>query len=164
MKDFIMTLVCAGVASGVIGLFFEDDGEMMKYIKVVLSLCLAASIIPAVMGCAAKIKSGDNSLLHEDFGIEEFENRYYETVIEDARKKLCIELEEEIFKKTGIKPDSVNIQFCVEQRKDEIFVDIKSIEVAVYKSCDKKAIEECVYNALGTEPKIVSEKEGGSKG
>ncbi|MBE6623055.1 MAG: hypothetical protein E7621_02590 [Ruminococcaceae bacterium] len=157
-----MTLICAGVASGIIGLFFEDDGEMLKYIKVVLSLCLAASIIPAVMGCAAKIKGGERFLKYEDFGVEEFENRYYETVIEDARKKLCVELEDEIFKKTGIKPDSVNIEFCVEQREDEILVDIKNIEVAVYKSCDKKAIEECVYNALGEKPDIVSEKEGGS--
>lgn len=162
MKDFVLTLVCAGVASGVIGLFFEDDNEIMKYIKVVLSLCLSASIIPAVFGLTGEIKNGENFLKYEDIEIEEFRDKYYEYVLEDAKKNLCRDLEQEIFEKTGIKPDSVNIQFDVEQREDEIFVDIKSIEITVGKSCDKKSIEECVYNALGVTPSILSEKERGS--
>ena len=162
MKDFIITLVCAGVASGMIGLFFEDDREIMKYIKAVLSLCLAASVMPAVFGFSAKIKEGDYLREIEDGQMQDFQNKYYEYVLDDAKEKLCRELEQRIFEKTGINTDSVNIQFGMEEREDQILVDIKSIEITVGNSCDKNAVKECVYDALGITPQVLSEKERGS--
>jgi hypothetical protein len=158
MKEFILTLVCAGTASGIISIFFEDDKEIMKYIKVVLSLCLAASIVSSASGLVFKIKDAQLPA-GNDINIDSFRQKYSEYVIEDAREKLCIQLENVIIEKTGIKPDSVNIQFVVEEKEDNYFVDIKSIDIVLEKDSDKKAVEDCVYTALKVYPEIFTAKE-----
>lgn len=163
MKEFVLTLVSAGIASGIIGLFFEDDKEIMKYIKVVLALCLTASIVSSSVSLVYKIRNIEISSESEIADIGVFRQKYSEYVIEDAREKLCDKLEKVIIEKTGIKPEAINIQFVVEQKEDNFFVDIKSIEIILEKGFDKKAVEECVYTSLGVYPYISFTKEGNTE-
>ena len=94
MKDFIMTLVIGAVASGIIGLFFDESIEISKDIKLVLSLCVIASIIPG----AAKelneqmIKINEYEIDYE-YDFEKIRNEYDEYIIERARIEMCSELE-----------------------------------------------------------------------
>lgn len=113
MKEFFVSVLCAGAASGVIGLFFEDDPEIGKYIRLVLSLCLAASLIPGAAKLlhdapfpAPAFSEGDA----ENGGVSRLFDAY---VIEEARRTMCGEVKSQIFQKTGITPTSVDIQFSV---------------------------------------------------
>ena len=156
MREFVITLLCAGVSSGVIGLFFEDDAEIMKYIKVVLSLCIAASIIPSVFGMLGKLPLED--ILPEEDGVvlEEFQQRYDNYVIENARKELAIKLKREIFEKTGINVPSCNIQFSVEEKEEKLYVDIASVEIEIDSDTHKNSVSECVYSLVGIYPEFSS--------
>ncbi len=161
MREFVITLVCAGVSSGVIGLFFEDDAEIMKYIKVVLSLCIAASIIPSVYGMLGKLPLED--ILPEEDGaaFEEFQQNYDNYVIENARKELALTLKREIFEKTGINVPYCNIQFSEEEKEEKLYLDIASVEIELDLDSHEHAVSECVYSLVGIYPEFLIRKQNG---
>ena len=159
MREFVMTLVCAGVGSGAIGLFFEDDAEIKKYIKVVLSLCITASLITSVVGMVGKTPFESEILEEDGSAFEEFLQKYDGYVIENARNELAETLKREIFEKTGINVHSCNIQFSVEEKEEKLYVDVAVAEIEIETEADKNAVSECVYGLIGLYPKILIRKQ-----
>lgn len=155
MREFLFTLVCAGVASGIICLLFEDDKELIKYIKVVISLCVAASLVPSATNLLGKIKTDINVDIPFEENVTDYGEKYREYVIENARIKLCAELERNIFEKTGIKVNGCDIQFSVEKTQDKIYVDVKGVTVTLDETQNRDAVSQTTYAALGVHPKFL---------
>ena len=156
MKEFILTVVTAGIASGVIGLFFEDDAEIGKYIRLVLSVCFLSAVIPGGINLVSSI-FGDGGFHPEtgSFDSENCEHIYEEYVIECAKQSLEDELCKKIFENTGIKAQDVNIQFNVTRTEETTDVDISEITVLIPSGDGHGSVSEIVKELCGKEPEII---------
>ncbi len=158
MTDIIMTVVCVGIASGIISLFFDDDTEMSKYIRLVLSLCFLCSIIPGGIKLFSKIEF--DSYIPQivvDTDIAGLTENYNISLANEASKKLSDKLETLIFENTGIKPVYVDIQLSVTSQEDAIVFSFEKVSVAISKGVDVKRLCEYVSSVCGVDPEIVYE-------
>ena len=149
MRDFAFSLICAGVASGVIGMFFEGD-NIGKYVKLVLSLCITAMIAASLFSC------GKDAFCDISFGTEPFPTKDYEEfLIENSRNEMGRTLKRMIFEKTGITPEYVDIQFSVTEKEGNTLVDIASVTVCCTELCGNRELEEYVLAVTGKIPDII---------
>lgn len=161
MKDFIISVLCAGVASGIIGIFFEDDAEIGKYVKLVLSLCVAAAIIPGSAALFARMELPEGIFSDgEEPDFAEIEKSYDRYVIEKARTEMCEKLETIIFQKTGIMPQSADIQFSITENKEKTEVEVSAVTVYVGDTADADKICALVESLVGVTPDIAVKKDG----
>lgn len=162
MKEYILSLVCAAVASSVLGLIFHGDETLGKYARLAVSLCLVASLVPGgIKGInSLEQKVEETSYLYEnETYLSEITDSYDRYIIENARGDLCSQLKILIFEKSGIMPDDVCIEFNTNVEKDKISVSIKSVYIISDGLVGNKEIEEYVYELTKVKP-IIQEKSG----
>lgn len=155
MKDVIMTVVCVGIVSGIISLFF-DDNEMSKYIKLVLSLCFLCAIIPGGINLLKNAHVQEE--LNLSFGIEDMStisDTYYSQLVNESSKQLSDELYDLVVENTGIKPMSVDIQLSVDKNDYEIVFHAESVRITVLDNTEQEKIAEYVKLLLGIQPEFV---------
>ena len=158
MKEFIFSIMCAGIASGIIGLFFEDDTEIGKYVKLVLSLCFVAEIIPGTAKIFSMQELPEGIFKEYDENVfEDIEKSYDEYIIENARTEMCTALKSRIFQKIGISPDSIGIQFSVEENEDKIIVEVSSVTIKISDACDTGELSSYVRELTGKIPEIITD-------
>ncbi len=156
MKDFVITIICAAVASGVINLFFSDNAQISKYIRLVLSVCFICAIIPGTRQFISNITVPDIKSDY-DFSIKniEFDQLYEKNVIENARISLCEQMKKMIFENTGINVSDLDIQFNVTESEDEIAVGISGVTVELQDQEKVDAVGDYVEQICGVYPKML---------
>lgn len=155
MGEIIITVVCTGVIASVLSLFFDDDPEMLKYIRVVLSLCFLCSLIPGGM----KFVQDLNYSINNDFENPEYDTKtllteYYDRVGESASQNLENEVSRLIFEKFGIFPLSVDIQLSVKMKEDIAEYDFEKITVKFADECDINEVGAYIQKMTGFRPDI----------
>lgn len=158
MKEYIMSLVCAAIASGIIGLVFQGNETLGKYARLSLSVCLIASLIPASVSGFEKLKNqipNTENIYKNDVYLSEITDSYDRYIIEDARQKMCSKLKLLIFEKSGIMPDSVRIEFNTSVNEEQIDVSIKSVEVFSSELSENQEIKEYVYQLTKVKPQMI---------
>lgn len=160
MKEYIMSLICAAVASGIMGLVFKGSGPLEKYARLSLSVCLIACVIPSGVKDFERLKNEipDTQDQNHEY-LSEIANSYDKYVIEDTRKKMCSQLKMLIFEKSGIMPDSVSIEFNTDIKEDGIDVWVKSVHIVSSALKDNEEIKKYVYELTKVYPTI-KEKSG----
>ena len=160
MSNIIITVVCVGIASGIISLFFDDDAELSKYIKLVLSLCFLCSIVPGGIKLFSQIDIASFiPQISENTEFDYLIENYNRTLAQEASEELAEKLEILIFENTGIKPHDINIQFNVTSQDDAIVFSFETIKLTLKENTDSKTITEYVYSVCGIEPEIIYESQ-----
>lgn len=157
VKEYILSLACAGIASGIIGLF-SDSSSTSKYIKLVVSLCFISSLLPGTAKLVNNLPEAFGPDIHDSTAFENAHEKYLDYVIEDTRKKLSTKLCNLIFEKTGIIPEGTDIQLDVTENEDGINVDIASVEIVSAELAGKPEIAEYVQKLTGKKPVMLSER------
>ena len=160
MSNIIITVVCVGIGSGIISLFFDDDAELSKYIRLVLSLCFLCSIVPGGVKLFSQLDiDAFIPRISQNVEFDSLIENYNSALAEETSEKLSEELGILIFENTGIKPDHVNIQLNVTSRDDAIVFSFETIRLTLKKDKDSKTITEYVYSICGIEPEIIYESQ-----
>ena len=85
------------------------------------------------------------------------EKSYDEYIIENARTEMCTALKSRIFQKIGISPDSIGIQFSVEENEDKIIVEVSSVTIKISDACDTGELSSYVRELTGKIPEIITD-------
>ena len=158
MKDYILSIACAGIVSGIIGTF-SGFSSTSRYIKLVVSLCFISSVIPGTVSIIENLPSYNKDFgLYDSFAFEKAEEKYLDYVIADTRKNLCQKLNDMIFEKTGIIPDETNIQLDVAENKNCINVEIASVEIISAELAKRDGVSEYIKGITGKIPVILPER------
>lgn len=159
MKEYIFSVMCAGITAGIAGLFFEGS-NVGKFIKLALSLCFIASLIPGAKKLVGEIDVLKNDIsVISSFDFEQASQNYTDYVLSEAKNRLSDELKKTIFEKTGIMPASVDIQFNVTESEAEIAVDIASVTVISDSLEAVPGIYDYISDLTGVVPIFEKEKE-----
>lgn len=162
MEEYIMSLVCAAIAAGVLGLVFQGNQTLGKYARLSLSLCLIASLMPASAEGIGNLRNQlpETGNLYENTEyLSEITDSYDRYIIEDARIKMCHELKMLIFEKSGIMPDSVRIEFNTSEKDGHIDVSIKKVEVISSSLSENYEIADYVYQLTKVKPNMIKTSE-----
>jgi len=157
MRDFVISMMCAGVASGVIGMFFDGD-TMGKHIKTVLSICIVSMLLVCGTRFFGKVKLSVPDFYKAE-NVDLTVKSYEDFVIENTRAEMCATLKRMIFEKSGITPDGVDIQFSINSNDTKTIVDVATVTIYSQKLCGNSEILEYVYGLTGKKPLICDKKE-----
>lgn len=156
MKEYILTVTCAGVFCGAIGLLFDgkNDAGLSKYIRMLCSLCLICVICAPLFSFRKKTHSSiDFPKELTDSDLDAVLQEYDAYVIEQARVDLCDSVAQRIFEKIGIMPLDVDIQFNVEKSRDQTEVSIREAVITVTETTP--TLSAYVSELLGIAPEII---------
>ena len=162
MKDYFLTILCAGIAAGIAGFLFDgkQNENIARYVKFAFMLCIVCVTALPLFGFFRSPSFPDLSF--PDFSEEDFsdlQEKYDDYVTEQARVSLCDTLSRRIFEKTGIMPRSVDIQFSKEQNGDKTEVTVKS--VCIVTEDRSETLFSSVEEWIGIRPTVLlPEKKG----
>ena len=134
---FLVCILCAlcDIISG-----FASEG-LTRALKLVCSLTLLLTVFPSVFsGCnnsnfrniTAKLSDFDTSI-SSDITTSS-------VIIEKSKKELENNLSLAIYEKFGINPDSVSIEFTVDEKDGAIDISVANINVKMPKNTDKATV------------------------
>lgn len=157
---FLVCILCAlcDIISG-----FASEG-LTRALKLVCSLTLLLTVFPtAFSGCnksnfnniKAKLSEFDTSISSEITADS--------MIIENSEKELENNLSLAIYEKFGIKPDSVSIEFTVEEKDGAIDISVAKINVKMPKNTDKATVSAVTIFAnelfgIGTQSILTEQK------
>lgn len=156
MKEYILTVTCAGVFCGTIGILFDKKGNagISEHIRTLCSLCLICVICaPLFSFRKSENFSIDFSKELTDADLDAVLQEYDTYVIEQARDSLCDRVTQRIFEKIGIMPLAVDIQFNVEKSRDKTEVSIRAATITVTETAP--TLSAYVSELLGITPEII---------
>ena len=161
MKEYFLTIACAGIAAAVGGFLFDgkQNENIARYIRFAFALCILCVTVFPLLRFLRSARFEAVSL--PEFSEAEFadlQKRYDEYVIERARVSLCETLSERILEKTGIMPQSVDIQFITSENDEKIEVAIQSVRIAIEPPSEELA--KAVKEWTGVYPEIVPPETG----
>ncbi len=150
MREYLISVMSAGIVTGIIKLLFSDKssesiGKYIRLLSSILMICVLAAPLGGIIKGLSEFKPEDYSIELPDF--EKMSDEYDAYIIENARRSLGDQLCSMIFERTGIKPDTCRIEFSVEKKEEKINVKVSSVLIA----CDRKieGIEEYVSELTG---------------
>ena len=115
----------------------KNSKSLENALKLVFSLCLTLSVI--LPGTQILKSESISELLKPDKSYTFDEQEL--NVISLTKKRLEADITEKIKEKFGIKPDSVSIEFVIEETSEDINVSVESINISLSKKDSDKSYE-----------------------
>ena len=156
MADIIITIICAGLASSVISLFLDDDSDLSKHVRLVVSLCFLCALIPGSVKLLTKFKI-DNDVFGEynEEQLHTIETDYYENLKIEAENEISQKLLQLVFENIGIKLIQCDIELSVNYVDDAVEFDFEKITITTNTNNEVSVLKGYIFDITQIEPEII---------
>ena len=133
MKEYLMTLTAVALLGGILGML-SPEGDIKKYVRLAVSLCLVCAMIQPVLS----VLSGEMPALDELLGIGEqeetmnYDEIYYQSLLSGGREQAEEAMKQELLKEFSLPYESLEVEAILERKNDG--VEVKEIRVTLRDS------------------------------
>ena len=162
MKDYIITLICVSVFSGVIEILSPDSAgdSLRKQIRLITSLCVLCVAISPIAGVISSISGAEFDFLSGYTDRGELESKYEEifknNLGEHTAESVASESEQMICESLGIDHDDIEVRLSLVELEGELTA--RDVTVTLYRSAvatDPRMISDYIEELLGCKCEII---------
>ena len=164
MTEVIMTVVCIGILSAVLSLFFGENGELSKYVRFAASLCFLCALIGGGKRLASQFDfSFDMPYLESDYDVSSASESYYDELSKEISRELEEKLVSNIVECTGIIVNDCSIQLNVTMIGEIASISFEKIVLHVDNNTAVDLLSEHILSVCGISTEIIYDSENGEQ-
>ena len=162
MKDYIITLICVSVFSGIIEILSPDSAgdSLRKQIRLITSLCVLCVAISPIAGVISGISGAEFDFLSDYTDREELESKYEEifknNLGEHTAESVASESAQMLCESLGIDTDDLEVHLSLVDLEGELTA--RDVTVTLYRSAvatDPRIISDYIEELLGCKCEII---------